>query len=192
MKLLRGSVLLLLVMALTGSQLWGQYPHVREGFWATVAVGYGGAKISCDQCGSLDREGQVSGMFALGAAASKSLMFGIEIAGWSKNLQGGRAYLGTGTAMAKWYPQERGGLFVKGGVGLGYLDAFSGSTNNQIPQISKAGFGYQVGVGYDLRVDWSISVSPVVIFSGGELGSVSSLSGIGFNMIQALASITFH
>ncbi len=192
MRLFHRFIPLTFAVVLTASPLWAQYPHVREGFWATVGVGYGGAKISCDQCGSLNREGQVSGMFALGAAASKSLMFGIEVAGWSKNLQGGRAYLGTGTAIAKWYPQERGGLFIKGGLGLGYLDAFSGSTSNSIPQISKAGFGYLVGVGYDLRVDWSISVSPVVIFSGGELGSVSSLSGVGFNMIQALASITFH
>lgn len=184
--LMAGSVMLVAASA------QAQYPHRHQGVYATFGLGYGSAKIICDQCGDTSRTGDLTGFFGIGGALSQAILLGVEVTGWSKvtDSNDNRA-ASTVNAVISWYPSAREGLFLKGGVGFGYLRGDQ-DTDEGIIFFDKAGVGYQVGLGYDLRIQRTLSVTAVATFYGGDVGDIGSIRNVSFNVLQFMAAVTFH
>ena len=56
---------------------------------------------------------------------------------------------------------------------------------------SKSGFGYMVAVGYDWRIGYALSLTPLVGWYGGSLGDVDDITGLSVNVIQAILTVGF-
>ena len=93
--------------------------------------------------------------------------------------------------MISWYPSPREGFFLKGGLGFGYLRGDQDTQEGPI-FIDKAGVGYQLGLGYDMRIQRDLSVTAVVNFYGGQVGDIGSIRNVSFNVLQFMAAVTFH
>ncbi len=184
--LIAGSIMLVAASA------YAQYPHRHQGVYATLGLGYGSAKVACDQCGDSSRTGDLTGFFGVGGALSQAILLGVEVTGWSKvtDSNDNRA-ASTVNAVISWYPSAREGLFLKGGVGFGYLRGDQ-DTDEGIIFFDKAGVGYQVGLGYDLRIQRTLSVTAVATFYGGDVGDIGSIRNVSFNVLQFMAAVTFH
>jgi hypothetical protein len=170
-----------------------QYPHRHEGLYASVGVGYGSADVSCDQCGDASRAGDLTGSLNVGGALSQSILLGLEVTGWSKvTSSNDNRSMGTVNGVLTWYPSTREGFFVKGGVGWGYLYGDQATQSSGIVSLSEGGVGYQLGLGYDIRLQRDLSVTAIAQFIGGNIGSVGSFNNVKFNVLQFMGAVTFH
>lgn len=187
-RILLGSMVLLTVASTASAQ----YPHRHEGIYATTGLGYGLAKVSCDQCGSSDRTGDLTAFLHVGGALSQSILLGGEVTAWSKVTESNdNRAVGTVNAVLTWYPSTREGFFIKGGVGLGYLRGDQDTDTGPI-FFDKGGVGYQLGLGYDLRIERNLSVTAVANWFGGNVGDIGAIRNVTFNVIQLMAAVTFH
>jgi hypothetical protein len=100
----------------------GSYPQERHGFWAGLGVGVGSANVTCDDCGPSSRETGVAGYVKAGRTLNERLLLGGEVSIWSKEQEGVTINLGNFAATLTLYPQPASGLFIKGGVGLSFVD----------------------------------------------------------------------
>lgn len=173
------------------SVLAAQHPQVRKGFWIGFGFGYGSSNVSCDGCGSSSREGGGTGFIKLGGTLSDKVLLGGEVNAWTKSDSGVTAELGNVSFAAYYYPQPKSGFFVKGGVGFATTRFHDGGT------IEATGFGFLMGVGYDIRVGTNISITPVGNFYLGFDGDLKSggttlLTGFKHNVYDFGLGITFH
>ena len=184
--LIAGSVMLVAASA------HAQYPQRHQGIYATFGLGYGSAKVACDQCGDTSRTGDLTGFFNVGGALSQSILLGAEVTGWSKvtDSNDNRA-ASTVNAVISWYPSTREGFFIKGGLGFGFIRGDQ-DTDEGIKFFDKGGVGYQLGLGYDMRIQRNLSVTAVANFYGGNVGDIGSIRNVSFNVIQFMAAVTFH
>jgi hypothetical protein len=153
----------------------------RSGFFFGVGLGYGSLGLSCDDCGDTEREDSFSGHFRLGGAVSPQFLLGGESVGWYKDEDGGSLSFGTLTGNAYYYPSKGTGLFLKGGLGLGYTEVqidFLGSE-------TETGFGWQVGAGYDIRLGTKTALTPTITYAQGHFDGFSEnlvQIGVAFSM----------
>jgi len=148
--------------------------HERKGFWIGFGLGYGWLHIE----GADGSEGGFSGNFSLGGTISQHVLLGFQSNGWYKSESGIGIGFGTSTAAIHYYPSKTGGLFLTGGLGLGYFSVESFDT--------EVGFGMVIGGGWDLRVGRNISISPFFNIFGSNINSVTVTT------IQTGAGIMFH
>ena len=167
--------LLAILLATTAN---AQQAQTRQGFWIGAGMGYGSMGISCDGCGSIDREGAPSGYLKLGATLRPNILLGVETNGWTKSEAGARLTMGNISGAVYWYPMVTNGLFVKGGAGYSMLDSNIGD--------GTSGFGVLGGVGYDVRVSRNLSITPVANWFRG------SFSGGSANVLQLGLGVTSH
>ena len=164
------------LLLVPGSAASAQHPQVRNGFWIGFGFGYGSLGSSdCDDCG---REGGFAGDFRLGGKLSDRWLLGFESNAWVDEEFDTTFSVSTSTVTAYFYPNPAGGLHLRGGVGLGYLDVEDVG--------DETGTGLVLGIGHDFRVGRNISIVPraswfVADFDGGNL-----------NVLQVGAGITFH
>jgi hypothetical protein len=166
-----------------------QYNNIRDGFYSTIGIGFGSAKFSCDQCDG-DRQSGVSGLFAIGMAIDQPLIVGAELDLFYKRQDFDDGWIATITAFGQWYPASTGPFFVKGGLGMGWTQVTL-QTPAGFESRSKSGFGYMVAVGYDWRIAYYLSVTPLVGWYGGSLGDVDDITGLSVNVIQAILTVGF-
>lgn len=175
------------------SGLSAQYAHRHQGIFASFGAGFGTAKVSCDNCGDVSRAGDLTGFLEIGGALSRSILLGVEVAGWSKVTSGNdNRAAGTVNGVAVWYPSTEEGFFLKGGAGFGYLHGDQALSDGRIIFLDKGGVGYQLGLGYDLRIQRDLSVTALVNFYGGNVGDIGALRSVKFNVLQFMAAVTFH
>jgi hypothetical protein len=174
-----GGFLLLssLVPGLTSDLEAQQHPHEREGFWISGGLGYGSLGLE----GFSDREDGLSGNLSLGGTISQRFLLGGGTTGWTKEVDGIRVTFGTLAVMTRLYPQADGGFFVNLGLGGGQIRLSEGSTS-----ISESGAGAIVGVGYDVRVGPSWSLSPYANGIG------YSIDGERADVFQFGLGVTWH
>jgi Outer membrane protein beta-barrel domain len=185
------------VVLLASSSAWAGHPQDRKGFWIGFGGGYGSAEASadCEGC-SGDREGSFTGFIKLGGTLSDKVLLGVEGSAWVKEVDDTTLTLGAFTGTITFYPQASGGFFLKGGVGVSYVDtevregSFSASLN-------KTGWGVLAGIGYDVRVGRNISLTPCVNFRYGKPGDIdfegeTALGGWSQNVVSFELGITFH
>jgi len=169
-----------------------QYPQRHQGIYATFGLGYGSAKVACDQCSDTGRTGDFTGFLNVGGALSQSILLGAEVTGWSK-ITDSNDNLATSTvnAVISWYPSTREGFFIKGGLGFGFIRGDK-DTEEGIRAFDSSGIGYQLGLGYDMRIQRNLSVTAVANFYGGNVGDIRTLRNVNFNVLQFMAAVTFH
>ena len=168
-----------------------QHPQVRKGFWIGFGFGYGSSNVSCDGCGSASRESGGAGFIKLGGTLNDKVLLGGEINGWTKSTGGVTAELGNVSFAAYLYPQPKSGFFVKGGVGFATTRLHNGGT------AEATGYGFLLGLGYDIRVGTNISITPVGNFYFGADGDLKESgttleTGWKHNVYDFGLGITFH
>lgn len=142
----------LLVPALLVGQTTSSPRPPREGLWFNLGMGYG--SLGCFDCEG--REGGLSGGLGLGGTVSRTAMLGVFSNGWSKSESGVTLTVGSLVAGVRWYPSSTGGFFFLGGLGIGVV------------RVDLSGFGHEtqtgaaalLGLGYDIRLGASVSVTP--------------------------------
>ena len=186
-----------LLLLLASPRAWAGHPQERQGFWIGFGVGYGSADASadCEGC-SGDREGSFTGSFKLGGTLNERVLLGFEGNGWIKEVDDATLTLGSFTGTVTFYPQASGGFFLKGGVGLSYVDT-EVSEGSFTASLSKTGWGVLAGIGYDLRVGRNLSLTPCVNFYYGQPGDLDfegelALGGWKQNVISFELGLTFH
>jgi len=194
-KLMRGGVVGGLLL-LGSSVAWAGHPQERQGFWIGFGGGYGSADVSCDEvCEGGEREGSFTGFCKLGGTLNERVLLGVEGNGWIKEEDDVTVTLGSFTGTVTFYPQASGGFFLKGGVGISYVDT-EVQVGTLTATLSKTGWGVLAGLGYDLRVGRNVSLTPSVNFHYGEPGDLTfegeTLAGWKQNVVSFELGITFH
>ncbi len=175
---------ILSVLTLLASIAWAavpasaQTPHVRQGFWLNVGLGYG--SLGCENCDS--REGALSGQFGIGGTLSQKVIIGLMTNGWTKSEDGVTLSVGTAVAGVRFYPSATGGFYLTGGIGVGAVSAeISGfETDNEM------GTGVMLGLGWDFRVGRNVSLTP--FWNGYAVSSDEVDANVG----QIGLSVTVH
>jgi hypothetical protein len=175
-------------VAVVGSAA-AQHNNIRDGFYSTIGIGFGSAKFSCDQCDG-GRQSGVSGLFAIGTAIDQPIIIGAELDLFYKRQDFDDGWIATVTAFGQWYPASTGPFFLKGGLGMGWTRVTL-QTPTGFDSRTKSGFGYMVAVGYDWRIGYALSVTPLVGWYGGSLGDVDDITGLNVNVIQAILTVGF-
>jgi opacity protein-like surface antigen len=123
------------------------------------------------------------------------VLLGVEGNAWIKEEDGTTLTLGSFTGTVTFYPQASSGFFLKGGVGLSYVDTEIREGSLSV-SVSKTGWGVLAGIGYDLRVGRNISITPSVNYYYGQPGDLSiegeTLGGWKQNVIDVGIGIIFH
>jgi len=191
------SMALVLGLALGGvGRAQAQGAQAHQGFWAGFGFGYGSAVVSCDGCGASDRQGGATMFLAMGGTVNQKLLLGGELNGWGKwgsAVDDGGLILGNTSFVAYFYPGATSGLFVKGGVGMAsYISIDSSGTTT-----TGSGLGGLIGIGYDIPVGGTVSLTPVANFRFGNIGTIKNDDasfpiGLDQNVFELGLGITWH
>jgi hypothetical protein len=179
---MRTAALILLGSLLLGTRASAQAIPVQQhhGLWGGFGLGTGVNLTGLNDGGSL---WGFTGYGRLGGTLSQRVLLGGESAFWIGSRDGVDFSRGNLSAVVLFYPQARGGLFLKGGIGLSYtMTAISQSTavggvyfQTSVSQ-SKGGFGATAGVGYDVRLGRNLYLVPEVGYYLQAVGSETSVN----------------
>jgi hypothetical protein len=148
----------------------------RSGYSVSLGLGGASSALTCPGCGTSDRENAASGYLRLGKGFTPSVMLGVELNGWNKTEEGVTGRTGMLSAIGQWYPSLTNGFFAKGGLGMGRTTLESSPTN----KVESTGFGYQVGMGYDMSIARRWSITPYVNYLA-TAGANAKLNGVDAN-----------
>lgn len=167
----------------------------HDGFTMSFGLGNGSAGVSCSGCAT-DRDNGLSGYLSMGGAVSPTLIFGGELNGWSKSKNGTDSRIGFLTGYAQWYPSATNGFFVKPGIGMGSISIEDKSTAPST-KLESAGLAYQIGTGYDFRMNHAWSVTPYANYmatSGAKmkLNGTDTGTKLNTNNFQVGIGLTWH
>lgn len=155
----------------------------RNGFWISFGLGAGSAGFECDGCED-DRDNSGAGYLRLGGTPSDRFLVGGEINGWVKRDEEEtyewEAAIGSIFGTLLFYPSA-GNFYLQGGLGfMGYtLEAENDA--GESAKLETAGFGLLLGIGYDVRVARSFSLTPYVSYTR-SFSSDVEISGGGFSV----------
>ena len=150
----------------------------RQGFWFLIGAGYGSGRIDCDQCDA-EYDPGLAGTLALGATLSENFLVGVESDWWSRDDNGVWTNVGNVSAVGYFFPRRDLGLFFKGGAGVaGFHSTGFGADKD------KFGFGVIGGLGYELPVNWGLSVVPMASYHWGHIGDEGSFTGLSQDFFQ--------
>ncbi|MEE9271122.1 MAG: outer membrane beta-barrel protein [Candidatus Krumholzibacteria bacterium] len=144
------------------------YPHLRDGFFAGVGLGFGNAGADISLVENLDRESDGIGNFVFGWAVAQQLGLALEINAWQSQFRGDvfRDVTWTfslSTITATYFPSDIG-FFLRGGFGVGTSSVEL--TQGVVPvSETKAGPGFLAGAGYEWRVTEKMAIGPQVEFA---------------------------
>ncbi len=142
---------------------------LRRGFWFSGGLGWG--SLGCSDCGS--RDNGASASIGLGGTLSQHVQLGGGVDVWTKEENGVSMRAGTVTALVRVYPSSRSGFFLTGGLGGASMSA-SATSGGWGFTTTSSGAGAVLGLGYDIRVGRSVSLTPYyngvgMAFDGGDL-----------------------
>jgi len=161
-----------LIVGITGRSQ-AQAAQTHQGFWIGFGFGYGWADVSCDTCGNGNSQGGATMFLAMGGTLNQKVLLGGELNGWGKwgsAVDDGGLILGNASVVAYYYPSEKRGFFLKGGVGMAsYVSIDSSGTTT-----GGNGWGGLVGLGYDIPVGGTMSLTPVATYRLGSIGTISN------------------
>lgn len=153
-------------------------PQTRDGFWFNGGLGFGSA--GCDGCSG--RESALTIALGAGGTLSPKVLLGASIDGWSKSEGGATITIATLLARLRFYPSATGGFFLTAGLGLGSVRAELTGFGSD----TETGTGALLGLGYDLRVGNTVSLTPF------WNGFATHTSNTDFNVGQLGLSVTVH
>jgi hypothetical protein len=145
----------------------------REGFWFNGGLGFGSA--TCVGCSvSL---GGLSGGLSLGGTISDRVILGVGTTGFVGSDLFSTLSIGTIDARLRFYPVRTSGFFMTGGLGVGSVT---------VDEFSEYGVGVVMGLGWDIRMNRNLSLTP--FWNGTAVGRTSGTIGFG----QLGLGITIH
>lgn len=150
-------VALVVTTTLSPTCLAAQRPQTRQGFWASMSGGTGNLNWSCDGCSTRDHGGGTLAV-RLGGSPSQNFLLGAEFNQTFVDLGADEIMGGYGAFTVYWYPSATGGLFIKGGAGVGTYDR---RTSDSLTARSTSA-AILLGAGYDVRVGRKISINPML------------------------------
>ena len=167
----------------------GTWEHTREGFLIGFSAGAGGAalELAPTSGGTItsEREGGGAGNFRVGYAVKPSLALAFESNAWGKSENA--TILGTefdfsyrvqvAAFAATWYPNA-GGLFLRGGLGIG-TGKIEVKNQGASTEIKDSGFGFLAAAGYEWRLTQKFALGPQVDFGYMSLGEVDATDDAG-------------
>ncbi|HEU4941326.1 MAG TPA: hypothetical protein VFT97_06870 [Candidatus Eisenbacteria bacterium] len=160
----------LLLLALPAKPAFALYDHVRDGWVASIGVGYSRAKITAGSTLNrfeTDWEEGTTPRFGLGHMIGKRVMLGYEQFQWVDEQGYGaaavRVSLQTFGAALTFFPgdpkHETGGIYLRAGAGFANAriavspDAVGGVDSTHTEEhVDEGGTSYMVGGGYEFRV----------------------------------------
>ena len=92
-----------------------------------------------------------SGYIRLGGTTSQRLLLGFEGSFWGRDQGGASIARGNGTFTAMYYPSEKGGGFLKGGIGWATISRAT-TSGSATTTATESGFGLTLGAGWDIRL----------------------------------------
>lgn len=145
------------IAALSPTSLAAQRPQTRQGFWISMSGGTGNLNWSCDGCSKRDHGGGTLAV-RLGGSPSQNFLLGAEFNELFVDLGVAEISAGYGAFTVYWYPSATGGVFVKGGAGIG---TYYRHTSDTLTARSTSA-AILLGAGYDIRVGRKISINPML------------------------------
>ena len=149
----------------------------HEGFWVGFGLGAGSLGVA----DATDRSTGVVGYVKLGGTINERLLIGAESNAWTKDESGVSLTHTNFSAVAYFYPSTTNGFFLKGGLGWSRLSVGAGSIS-----AAENGGGAVLGLGYDVSVGDSWSITPVLNFNGG------AFEGGNTNISELSVGVTWH
>jgi hypothetical protein len=188
----RHALVLLLILLLVTTPVWAQIP-VRQGLWANMQLGYGSISRSSDQQ-PRQRQDAFALAYHLGGTLNHHVRLGVELNGWL--LEAFDAYdpakgesVSQVFAVAQVYPYSANNFFLKVGAGRAIY------TNSHPFEFDSRGWGETIGVGYDFPIAKKISLTPVINYCRGSLGSVenqvSTVSNRKYSVLEFGIALTY-
>lgn len=160
-----------MMIALAGPALAVQAPARGDGLLLGAGVGSGWARVTCSICRSV-RGTALAANLRLGGQLRPGLVIGAEANGWMKRENAVDERLWGVTAVAYWYPNPRGGLSWKGGVGL-----LSYRAEDDQDVFSTTAFAVQLGAGYEMRLGSRVYLAPYANVSATPFGGTLKFNG---------------
>lgn len=177
-----GIIAFALGLSLGAGPLVGQGFH-REGFW--FGGGLGGGSTTGEDSGN---EAGPALYFRAGGSLSRDFLMGGDLLGWYWSSGDEELLRSSLSLTAVFYPLPRGNLLLRGSAGFAHAETSRPSSiGGGILEIDKQdGFSMALGVGYDIRLGESVSLTPNVDLVGYNFG--------GFDTGLALLTlgITWH
>jgi hypothetical protein len=164
----------------------------RQGFWFGLGAAAGSVGMECSGCSS-DRKTGGSGYVRLGGTLSPHWLLGGEISGWARSESGVNMALANVAITASWYPSRTGGFFLKFGLG-----ALAYQEDGGIAKFEVSGASGIVGIGFDLPIGRSLSLTPFLNSIASSKSKVklngSELAGIEANpnLLQVGLALSWH
>jgi opacity protein-like surface antigen len=178
------------------------YAQQHQGSWFGAGGGYSSAHPSCDTCDHGGRETGGVLYVNAGATLTPRLLLGGEFKTWKKDAIEMAPNVMTALRMSSlsatttFYPSAAG-VFIKGGIGVAFLDAeFTVGQTALAPDLGR-GLGYTAGAGYDVPLTERVSLTPAVNFWFGRIGDLNFdsdtfLSDWRQNSVDITIGLTFH
>jgi hypothetical protein len=153
-------------------------PPKREGFWLNAGAGWG--SLGCSACGA--RAQGLSGGLVIGGTLGQSFLIGAGLNGWTKSDAGTTLSVASFDARFRFYTKPASNLFITVGAGVGTIG--DGVTGTGVA--GELGTAFVFGLGYDLRIGGTVSITPYVHFYGVKT------ENLDVNVGQAGLSLTLH
>jgi hypothetical protein len=142
------------------------YSGERHGFWANFGIGAGSESFKFDDTPSYS-SGLVKPAYSLrmGGTVNPNFRLGIELSGWADRHYDSQAqdnvtsYLGGLMLVGQFYPSQRAGFFLKGGV---VVTRSGEDLAGPGGDLHEDGFGYTVGAGYEIKLNRSLAITPTI------------------------------
>lgn len=172
--------------------LVAQTPQHREGVWWAFGLGYGTYRHTCDRCERpTGRTETTAAWLGAGVAASRRVSVGLELA--SGYLRAGTHVTST-SLIALVYPAVAKGFFVRAGAGT---SSYRQRLWADYPPFRGSGWGWQLGVGWDMRVDRRLSFTPMLVYRAGAPGTVAvgvdtAATNLRQSSLALTVGLTFH
>jgi hypothetical protein len=137
----------------------------------------------------------------LGGSLNQRVLLGVESAGWYGSRDITDLYRSNFSGVILFYPGARGGLYLKGGAGLAYINtSISELTTiggidyyNSVSE-GKTGFGATAGVGFDIRLGRNIYLVPAVDWYLQAVGDTDATFGVPstINIFAVTIGLVWH
>jgi len=175
-------VLLLFILVIHPDAFASDKPE-RQGIWGSIDIGIGHIERSIDGT-ELDDDNFFLG-FSVGYALNSRFLLGVEFSGWLFDAadynypeRGGEG-LSQVFVTTHYYPVQEGAWFVT--IGGGYVSHW-----NNLPDETrrKSGFGFKIGMGYDVLLQDQWTFTPFLTYSAGDADNQEHEAitiGAGFN-----------
>jgi hypothetical protein len=178
------------------------WPNTRQGFWISLGVGDGSARINCTYfclLSAYSRHFGHSGHVRLGSTLSPNVLFGGEATGWLRDHYSQDVVV-SASAVALWYPKRAGAAYLKVGVGGTRFRRYH-ATRATLDgmDIRATAPSVTLGVGYEARAGRGVSLAPWVTYLASPTVPLHGFTApplthaqFNVNILQGGLGVTWH